>query len=130
MPVLKFKLSKESPPWQAQADLIFAGHTTTTAKSFSSFCACGQVRVATRELGGFRAINCKSGKDRTAMEIAISFTQVGALAREHRMECHRLAAQKSWCVGEEATKCSCVWKEGEGSRLWLACWARTCRSNV
>ena len=34
------------------------------------------VRDATRELGGSRAVNCKSGKDRTAMEIAISFTQV------------------------------------------------------
>lgn len=34
------------------------------------------VRDVARELGGARAVNCKSGKDRTAMEIAISFTQV------------------------------------------------------
>lgn len=32
-----------------------------------------------RELGGVHGINCKSGKDRTAMEIAISFTQVWGL---------------------------------------------------
>ncbi|GAX76742.1 hypothetical protein CEUSTIGMA_g4189.t1 [Chlamydomonas eustigma] len=33
------------------------------------------VRDTTRELGGVRGVNCKSGKDRTAMEIALSFTQ-------------------------------------------------------
>lgn len=34
------------------------------------------VREAVRQLGGCRAVNCKSGKDRTASELAISFTQV------------------------------------------------------
>jgi len=38
------------------------------------------VRRAAKELGAVRAINCKSGKDRTAMEIAISFTQEAAEA--------------------------------------------------
>lgn len=32
------------------------------------------VRDAVKALGGARAVNCKSGKDRTAMEMALSFS--------------------------------------------------------
>ena len=41
-------------------------------------------RDAARELGGTRAVNCKSGKDRTAMEIALSFTHVSARAASYQ----------------------------------------------
>jgi hypothetical protein len=38
-----------------------------------------QVRQATAEVGGTRAVNCKSGKDRTALELALSFSQEACL---------------------------------------------------
>lgn len=39
-----------------------------------------QVRRAVSELGGVRAVNCKSGKDRTALELSISFVQEAVAA--------------------------------------------------
>lgn len=37
--------------------------------------SCAQVRRATTELGGVRAVNCKSGKDRTAIELSVTCPQ-------------------------------------------------------
>ncbi|KAJ9515956.1 hypothetical protein QJQ45_016863 [Haematococcus lacustris] len=81
------------------------------------------VRRATAECGGVRAVNCKSGKDRTALELALSLSQeVGAAGMVPDRLLHSLRTALQVGLSYELTS----WNSGQPSSyafelLELAC---------